>query len=97
VSAYRRSHASWSCTDHENFWSTRHEVAIVIPSRAMIWQLRQCGRPSMVTLHSIQMPMPQSAALGSPETEVRNLVSPVINTAAATVIPAGTSISLRFT
>ena len=31
-----------------------------MPSAHAIWQLRQCSRPSMVTRHSKQMPMPHS-------------------------------------
>jgi hypothetical protein len=47
----------------------------------------------MVMRHSIQMPMPQSAARGSPCTEYRQ-GSPAIITAAATLVPSSTSTCL---
>src|SRR4051812_48957772 len=61
-----------------------------MPSSAAIWQLRSPGRPSIVTRHSKQIPIPQSAARGSPLTDVRNRVAPLKTTAAATLVPTGT-------
>src|SRR5207237_1938769 len=53
-------------------------------------QLSCWARPSMVTRHSAQMPMPQSGARPSPATERRKTVTPASPIAAATVVPAGT-------
>ena len=46
-------------------------VRISMPGRQGTWQLRTCGRPSTVTRHSKQMPIPQSGPRGSPVTERR--------------------------
>jgi hypothetical protein len=59
-------------------------------------QLRWCGTPSTVTRHSMQMPIPQSGPRAWPETENRH-GSPAIITAAATLVPASTTICFPFT
>lgn len=51
----------------------------------------------MVTRHSKQIPMPQRGPRGSPETDRRNVRSPAIMIAAATVVPLGTSTGLPLT
>jgi hypothetical protein len=67
-----------------------------MPATHIIWQLRRCDTPFTVTLHSMQMPMPQSGARASPSTENRH-GSPAIIIAAATLVPAATCIGRPFT
>jgi len=51
----------------------------------------------MVTLHSMQMPIPQRGPRDSPETEWRNEDTPARAMPAATTVPAGTWIDLPLT
>jgi hypothetical protein len=67
-----------------------------MPEAQTSMQLRWCGTPLTVTLHSMQMPMPQSGARVSPETEKRQ-GSSAIRTAAATLAPAAMQTGLPFT
>src|SRR5690348_17185088 len=64
-----------------------------MPSLQGIWQARQCGRPSIVTRHSKQMPIPQSGPRGSPVTDRRNVEIPASAMAVETSEPAGTLIA----
>lgn len=67
-----------------------------MPDLHKIWQLRQCGVPSIVTRHSKQTPMPQSGPRGWPVTDVRQQ-APASAIATATVEPAGAAIERPFT
>jgi hypothetical protein len=63
-------------------------VSMRMPSRHTVWQA-SWRRPSMVTRHSWQMPMPQNGARGSPLTDRRERPVGVAASAAATLLPAG--------
>jgi hypothetical protein len=67
-----------------------------MPGSTMIWQLRQCGVPLIVTRHSKQIPIPHSGPRGSPATDVRH-ACPAIVIATATVAPSGTDTAEPFT
>src|SRR5262249_49459378 len=61
-----------------------------------IWQVLEWGIPLTMARHSKHIPMPQSAARGSPVTDVRQ-GCPAIAIATATVEPAGTAIDCPLT
>jgi hypothetical protein len=42
-----------------------------MPDAQRVWQLNLCGTPSIVTLHSKQMPMPHTGPLGWPVIDLR--------------------------
>lgn len=84
----RSCHPSRSRTHYEDI-ARNHPVTISIPSRASIWQVRACSMPSTVARHSMQMPIPQRAALGSPPMDVRH-GAPLESIAAATLVPGRT-------
>ena len=67
-------------------------VSTFIPGRHNVWQLRTCGTPSMVTLHSKQIPIPQRGPAAHGLVDRRNCCSPARRTATATVAPAETAI-----
>jgi hypothetical protein len=68
-----------------------------MPDWQTTWQLRQCARPSIVTRHSKQIPMPHSGPRGSPLTDLRQWLTPAIATAADTMAPAGMVIETPLT
>src|SRR5579863_3551922 len=51
--------------------ATAAAVQTTCPSRQSVWHANTCARPSIVTRHSWQIPIPHSAARGSPLTDVR--------------------------
>jgi hypothetical protein len=67
-----------------------------MPGAQANWQLRWCRTPLTVKRHSMQIPIPQRGARGSPVTENRQ-GSPAIITAAATLVPSATRTALPFT
>src|SRR5919204_2754248 len=79
-----------SPTDHEHIErQAPHIVTTLIPSSHTVWQLKECARPSIVTRHSKQMPMPHKGARASPCTDRRYTPTPAFAIAAATMVPAG--------
>ena len=68
-----------------------------MPGAQTVWQLRTCARPSMVTRHSKQIPMPHSGPRGSPVTERRQADAPARATAVDTIDPADTATGIPLT
>ena len=68
-----------------------------MPSAHNVMQLRLWALPLMVTLHSMQTPMPQRGAQGRPSGERRNRLTPARAMAAATTVPAATLTVCPFT
>jgi hypothetical protein len=92
----RRGDSTGSCANNDYFEAGAHPVNTSMPAEQAIWQVRRWGTPFTVARHSMQMPMPQSGARGSPLTEKRH-GSLAFVTAAATLVPPLTRILLPLT
>ncbi|MNQ82886.1 hypothetical protein D3C85_979520 [compost metagenome] len=83
-------HAGGAGADDQQIGVLIHQrVSTCMPSRQRVWQAKR-RRPSMVTRHSWQIPIPHSGARRWPLTEVRLQPSLPRARAAATLVPSAT-------